>query len=182
MQPSKSAIIIHGGVGLGSGTPPEVYAASLKKICLEAFRYGTGRPAAETAAYAVALMEDDPIFNAGIGSKLQKDGTARMTAALMDGFHERFSAAVNVTNAKPIEIAYMLQNEKHTILAGAEAEKYARDHGLRLYDPYTPTQRDAHAKSILGETGTVGAVVLDGMGYLAAATSTGGIGGEIPAG
>jgi L-asparaginase len=33
-------------------------------------------------AYAVSLLEDDELYNAGIGSQIQSDGIIRMSAAI----------------------------------------------------------------------------------------------------
>ena len=41
--------------------------------------------ALEAVTQAVELMEDEPLFNAGIGSVLDEDGTVTMDASIMNG-------------------------------------------------------------------------------------------------
>ncbi len=49
---------------------------------------------------AVELLEDDPLYDAGLGSKIQSDGKIRMSASLMDGRRLRFSGCVNVERVR----------------------------------------------------------------------------------
>ena len=84
------------------------------------------------------MLEDNPIFNAGTGSKIQDDGQIRMSAGLMDGKNNIFSGVVNVQNIKnPIEAASLLSEEEHTILSGDLATDFCRKHGMMKYNPLT---------------------------------------------
>ncbi len=123
------------------------------------------------AVEAVRLLEDDPRFNAGTGSKLQSDGVARMSAALMDGDRRRFSGVINIERVQnPILVAQRLQGETFTVLGGPGATAWARAQGFPDYAPERNVPR-------LDKSGTVGACALL-EGKLAAATSTGGRGQE----
>ena len=124
-------------------------------------------------------FENNPLFNAGLGSKLQRDGGARLSAALMNGENERFSGVVNVEGIlNPILLCAELQTARDRVLCGTGAQEKAREMGLREGDPRTEKAIRTWKEAIAGETGTIGAVVLDNNGHIAAATSTGGRGME----
>jgi L-asparaginase len=78
----------------------------------------------------------------------------------------------------PIDLCLALQNERDRVLSGAGALKRARSLGLEEGDVRTKAAIAAWESAIDGQTGTVGAVVLDIRGQIAAATSTGGRGME----
>ena len=79
-----------------------------------------GAPALDVAVEAARLLEVDPLFNAGLGSKLQSDGAARLSAALlMDGKHECFSGVINVQGLlNPIQLCRHLQTARDRVLDG----------------------------------------------------------------
>tara|TARA_B100001250_G_C19532892_1_gene671253 strand:- start:98 stop:790 length:693 start_codon:yes stop_codon:yes gene_type:complete len=127
------------------------------------------------------MLEDDPVFNAGTGSKLQADGQVRMSSALMDGTKNRFSGVINVQNIRnPIEAAALLSKEENTVLSADQATEFCRRNGMEDYDPITPERLEEYERRCSGKHGTVGAVALDKEGHIFAGTSTGGIGCEIP--
>jgi L-asparaginase len=176
-------LIIHGGAGSLEGKLAEAQEMhdSLCKIWKESFAILQEDTAEETVRHAIRMLEDDPIFNAGTGSKLQADGQVRMSAALMDGTHNRFSGVINVQNIRnPIEAAALLSKEEHTILSADQATEFCRRNGMAHYDPVTPERQEEYEKRCSGKHGTVGAVALDKEGRIFAGTSTGGIGCETP--
>lgn len=178
-------IIIHGGFFSESNQHDEIKTAkqnALKYIVKEGYSYLQSHSATETAAYTVSLLENDPLFNAGTGSQIQSDGIIRMSAALMDGTSEKFCGVINITTVKnPIFVAQKLAAEEDRVLGDSGAKKYAADHGFEDFSTEIPQRRDEYnAKVKSGGRGTVGCVVLDSEGCLAAATSTGGKGFEIP--
>lgn len=176
-------LVIHGGSGRaeGSGIAFEDYDAKLRSIVEAGYDYLCTHSASETVLRVMFLLEDEDIFNSGTGSKLQRDGKARMSAAYMDGTAGRFSAVMNVEEVRhPIDLAFRLNREKHTVLAGPPATAYARAQDFQPYDPVTPYRRREHLERQQGETGTCGAVVVDASGAVCVATSTGGIGYEVP--
>lgn len=179
-------VIIHGGFFSESNTNQETKKAkqqALANIVEKAHRYLQSHTALETVVYAVALLEDDVLFNAGLGSQIQSDGKVRLSAALMDGQSQKFSGVINLENVKnPIQVAEKLLNYDDRVLSGAGALDFARANGFAHFDPITP-QRQAEYEARLNQQdrkGTVGCVALDANGHLAAATSTGGKGFEIP--
>jgi L-asparaginase len=179
-------VIIHGGFFSESATNQETKKAkqnALAQIVEKAHHFLHTHTALETVIYAVALLEDNELFNAGIGSQIQSDGKVRLSAALMDGKTQKFSGVINLENVKnPIHVAEALIEYDDKVLSGEGALAFARDHGFDYFDPIT-VQRKAEYQEKLSQQdrkGTVGCVALDTDGNIAAATSTGGKGFEIP--
>jgi L-asparaginase len=174
-------LVIQGGAGkrrlLAGRQAIGAALARISRACWPALEQGGS--ALEAVVEAVIQLEADPLFNAGLGSKLQADGAARMSASLMDGDTERFSGVVNIEGiAHPIRLCHHLLDGGDRVLAGSGALSRARELGLAERDVRTRKSIAAWQKAIAGETGTVGAVALDAAGRLAAATSTGGRGME----
>ena len=177
-------VIIHGGFFSESSTNHETKVAKQKallQIVKDSYDYLKTHSAVETVVYAVSLLEDDELFNAGIGSQIQSDGKIRMSASLMDGTTEKFSGVINIEEVKnPIQVAYLLMKVDDRVLGGSGATQFARQHGFEKFSTEIPQRRaEYEAKVAALGTGTVGCVVLDANGKLAAATSTGGKGFEI---
>lgn len=176
-------MVIHGGVGSLEGDPQRRITVheTLTLFLMESYPILCDYDAWTAAVHCTRLLEDDPNFNAGTGSKLQKDGQVRMSASLMDGRKNSFSAVINIKNVRnPIEIAEKLSHEKHKVIAGDEANEYARKKGVKYFDPITPQRRREYEEKSAGQSGTVGVVALDKAGNIVAATSTGGMGYELP--
>jgi L-asparaginase len=177
-------LLVHGGAGTKTMDQQRhrAYVESLKRILEEAYPpLARGGSAVTAVVRAVELLENDPLYNAGLGSKLQSDGKIRMSASLMDGRRLRFSGCLNVEGLKnPIRLAKLLQTRGDRVLAEAGARQFAREAGLQFASPFTPHTRADFKRRRQGKLGTVGAVALDRKRRLAAATSTGGRGFEYP--
>lgn len=178
-------LLIHGGFFSESAQNHDTKVAkqqALKTIAQKAFEYLKNHPAVDTAVYAVSLLEDDPLFNAGTGSQIQSDGKIRMSASLMDGESQKFSGVINIEQVKnPVQVAKVLMKEDDRVLGGDGAKSYADKAGFENYSTEIPQRRREYEEKMNnGGLGTVGCVVLDAHGKLAAATSTGGKGFEIP--
>lgn len=179
----KPRLIIHGGAGKLEGTSDrqEQINGSLKTICQSSYLTLVEQGARESVLHAIRSLEDDSLFNAGTGSRLQADGEIRMSSSLMDSSTGIFSAVINVQNIRhPIDIADMLSREKHTVLAGKIATDFCRNRGVDYHDPITELRLAEYERQIKGSHGTVGAVALDKSGTIVSGSSTGGIGYEIP--
>ena len=179
-------VIIHGGFFSESNTNQETKKAkqdALAQIVQQSYEFLKNHTALETVVYAVTLLENNELFNAGIGSQIQSDGKVRLSASLMDGKTQKFSGVINLEDVKnPIEVAKKLLTYEDRVLSGEGALAFARDKGFEYFNPIT-AQRQAEYEEKLNQIyrkGTVGCVALDGQGNLAAATSTGGKGFEIP--
>lgn len=178
-------IIIHGGFFSESNQSNEVKIAkqnSLKAIAQKSYEFLQNNSAVDTVAYAVSLLENDELYNAGIGSQIQSDGIIRMSAAIMDGQTQKMSGVINIQDVKnPVFVAKELMKEEDRVLGGSGAKKYADQNGFEDFSTEIPQRRQEYEDKLkTGGKGTVGAVALDKDGKLAVATSTGGKGFEIP--
>lgn len=178
-------VIIHGGFFSESDQSHEVKTAkqeSLKNIAKQAFDFLQTHSAFDTAAFAVSLLENDELYNAGIGSQIQSDGIIRMSAAIMNGETQKMSGVINIQDVKnPVFVAKELMKEDDRVLGGNGAKKYAAAHGFENFSTEIPKRRQEYEEKLRnGGKGTVGCVVIDKSGKLAVATSTGGKGFEIP--
>ncbi|KOS08102.1 asparaginase [Flavobacterium akiainvivens] len=177
-------IIIHGGFFSEYSTDAATKKAkqdALTAIVTQSYEYLKTHSALETVAYAVTLLEDDVLFNAGIGSQIQSDGQIRMSAALMDGTTQKMSGVINIQDVKnPILVAEKLMPYDDRVLGGEGATHFARKAGFEAFSTETPERRAEFVKKLAATgTGTVGCVALDANGKIAVATSTGGKGFEM---
>ncbi|MBA2272895.1 MAG: isoaspartyl peptidase/L-asparaginase [Actinobacteria bacterium] len=155
-------------------------------------RAGLGAGGALDAVEAsVRSLEDDPALNAGLGSVLNRRGQIELDAGLADGTAGRFAGVASVAVRHPISLARrVLENTPHVLLIGEAAHEVGG--GLERLEGSTPEQHDRWARAeASGELAldrygdsehvdTVGAVVLDGAGHIAAGSSTGGVFGQMP--
>lgn len=178
-------LLIHGGFFSEFSQSNETKLAkqnAMERIINEAYAYLQNHTATETVVFAVELLENDPLFNAGIGSQIQSDGVIRMSASLMNGNTKKFSGVINIRDVKnPIRVAEHLQVVDDRVLGGEGANAYADASNFPFFSTEIPERRTEYeAKKAASRLGTVGCVALDANGNLAAATSTGGKGFEIP--
>lgn len=178
-------LIIHGGFFSESSQSAETKKAkqeALERIARQSFDYMKTHTALQTVVYAVEQLEDDELFNAGIGSQIQSDGKIRMSASLMDGITNRFSGVINIEDVKnPVRVAEKLFTYDDRVLGGEGATAFARKNGFETFSTEIPQRRKEYEEKVKASgTGTVGCVALDADGNIAAATSTGGKGFEIP--
>ena len=183
------AIIVHGGAGADSSQAPE-FRQGVRAAVLAGWRVlAEGGTALDAVESAVRALEDDPRFNAGRGSVLNRDGTIEMDASIMEGDRLQCGAvAALVGVANPVTVARrVLESRRHVLLVGDGALAFSRSVGIPECDPaslVTDRQRKRHVelarKPISPGGGTVGAVALDRNGTTAAATSTGGTPGKLP--
>jgi L-asparaginase / beta-aspartyl-peptidase len=185
------SLMIHGGAG--AIRDPHRYQASLRAIVESgASLLAEGSSALDAVVHCVALLEDDPLYNAGRGSVLNAEGDALCDASIMDGRTLKAGAVAAVRGVRnPVRLAYEVMGKSgHVLLVGAGAERFARERRFEFEgeDYFRTEERVAQlAKAkrkhetaldhseIDAKLGTVGAVARDRNGDLAAATSTGGV-------
>lgn len=181
------ALAIHGGAG--NFTPddlPDSLQTIYRKKLTEALNLGmdklnNGDSAIQVVIAVIKILENSPLFNAGKGAVFTHEGKNELDASIMNGINKNAGAVAGVTTIKnPIEAAYkVMTNSEHVLLAGKGAEQFAAKQKLELVDPayfYTKKRWLSLQKALHKEKmGTVGCVVLDAYGNLAAGTSTGGM-------
>ena len=196
-DPRRWALAVHGGSGIFRRESMDAATAAGARAGLGAALdagaavLGAGGGAVDAVAAAVAVLEDDPHFNAGRGAALTADGRAELDAAIMSGDGRRAGAVAQLTRVRnPVQLARRVMDASpHVFLAGAGAEAFATAQGLALVDNdwFVLPERQAQLAELLASDdpfdtqmkyGTVGAVACDGHGHVAAATSTGGITGK----
>jgi beta-aspartyl-peptidase (threonine type) len=199
------AIAIHGGAGniKKRNLTPEQESAYLG-VLDEALTTGykalqEGKSAVDVVEIVIQKLEDSPLFNAGKGSVFSNEGRNEMDAAIMDGKTLHCGAVTNLTHVKnPISLAKAIMlDSQYVFLNGLGAEKFAKLKGIEFVDTSyffdqkrwnemlklrdsTKTILDndrgqIDEKDSISKYGTVGCVVLDMNGNIAAGTSTGGI-------
>ncbi len=208
-DPAKYVLVIHGGAGtiLKSTMTPQKEAA-YKAALTQALETGyaaikAGKTSLDAVEATIHILEDSPLFNAGKGAVFTNEGKNEMDAAIMDGSNLKAGSVAGVTVIKnPISAARaVMEKSEHVMMAGAGAEKFAKQAGLEIVDPayfFTKDRWEGLQKAIKSDSaksatkgnkktyklgtqnkdnkfGTVGCVALDHKGNLAAGTSTGGM-------
>ncbi len=178
-------LIIHGGFFSESSKSDVTKLAkqeSLKNILTKCYAYLQDHSALETVVKAVEMLENDLLFNAGIGSQIQNDGKIRMSASIMDGETKKFSGVINIEDVEnPVRIAEKLMEFDDRVLGADGALKFARANNFSEFNPEIPQRKEEYESKLASQgLGTVGCVALDKDGKIAASTSTGGKGFEIP--
>jgi beta-aspartyl-peptidase (threonine type) len=186
----KPSLIVHGG----AWNIPDEAVDDCHNGIRRALKAGwqilsAGGAAPDAVEATIVVMEDDPTFDAGIGSHLNRDGRVQLDAIMMEGETLKAGAVAAVERIRnPIRLARcILEKSEHMMLVAAGAEKFAAENGMPLSDPedlvidrersaWGRCLEDSHAAEhhIDHEFGTVGAVALDSHGRLVAGTSTGG--------
>lgn len=188
MQP---VLIVHGGAG--PRRPDDGHSSERRAALRTALEAGAARldeGALSACVAAVTSLEDAPMFNAGLGSALARDGGAWCDAAVMTG-DRRAGAVAGVAGIRhPVRAAAAVRAEGQMVLWAGHSDALAARYDLQRVRPdalVTDRQRERLEAHLAGDgepgmgMGTVGAVCLDGQGMLAAATSTGGRTGKWPA-
>ena len=163
---SIPAVVAHGGAGAG----PERLANVERAVAIAAGILESGGSAVEASVEACAVLEDDPVFNAGTGSVFRTDGTVLLDASIQvsDGRMGFVIAMEDTPN--PIRVAADLLDEQINGLTGEGARSWADAQGFSK----TPVEGRPPFK---GATDTVGVITRDRSGSIACATSTGGAAG-----
>ncbi len=186
----KYAVAIHGGAGYQTRESiSKETDASVRKVLNKALDTATKilenkGTAGDAVVAAIEILENDPNFNAGKGAVFTHQEINELDASFMDGNIMDAGAVGGVTNIKnPIKAARaVMEDSPHVLLVGKGAEEFAKSKGIETVDPsYFKVQanldevRRVKKEALVKKHGTVGCVVRDIHGNLAAGTSTGGM-------
>ncbi len=131
------AIIVHGGAG---DIAVERRAAA-RAGCQEAARVGwqvlqNGGSALDAVEAAARSLEDNPLFNAGTGACLNREGRIELDAGIMDGHELQVGAIAGVECIKnPITLARRVLESPHVLLISEGAQEFAQEQGIAQCEP-----------------------------------------------
>lgn len=187
-----SIIIAHGGAETSTD---KIYIKGLENAVLKGNeKLSAGGGSMDSIEAVINELEDNPLYNAGYGSVLNYEGYVETDASVMDGENGEFgsvAALKGIRHAISVAIRVM-KNTENVLLTGEGALKFARDYGFEAESCIVPAQLESWTKALkMGfnikdkdfslSTGlpiggdTVGCVMLDDNGKLAAGNSTGGL-------
>jgi beta-aspartyl-peptidase (threonine type) len=189
-------IVVHGGAWDIPLATHDDHIAGCRRAAEAGWQVlAAGGPALEAVETAVRILEDDPTYDAGYGSFLNREGEVELDALIMDGRDLNLGAVAAVRRVRhPITLARLVMTEsEYTMMTGPGADEFARTHGLAWCAPEelvverererwrkAQADEDFRSEALFGVPAgaghdTVGALAVDDAGNLAAGTSTGGM-------
>lgn len=188
------AIAIHGGAG--HITPeyltPErqtLYSAGLNSALQAGIsKLEAGASAVDVVETVIRVLEDDSLFNAGRGAVFTSEGVNELDASIADGSTRNCGAITGIQGYRhPISVARLvMDSSEHVFFSSHGAGEFAKKmnaepadpswfHTEKAYSRYLKAAERHGTQPTEEKRGTVGCVVLDSNGHLAAGTSTGGM-------
>ena len=175
---------------------PELESAYLNKL-EEAVKVGyeilqNGGTSQTAVEETIKIMENSPLFNAGVGAVLTNDETVSLDASFMEGSNLNAGAIAGSRYIKnPISAAIsVMEDSPHVLLSSNGADEFAIKMGLdTMPNSYFITERRLNSvrrakqndnlsfeDKFINDSkyGTVGCVAIDKMGNISSGTSTGG--------
>lgn len=136
----RFAVAFHGGAGvISKERDPKEYIAALRRIVINAYKYAASLPLVEDQAgstdiveYVVTLLENERMFNAGIGAVLNREGLHELESSIMEGSSKSCGANMLLKTVKnPISLARKVMTDTpHLCLGGVGAEAFAATCGI----------------------------------------------------
>ncbi len=195
-RPPRPAFVVHGGAWAIPDDEWKAHRDGVRRATEVGWEILRGNGSAlDAVEAAVEFLEDDPTYDAGLGSVLTREGRIEMDAALMDGRDLDVGGVTCVSEVKnPIRLAREVLRSEHVLLTGDGAHRFAWERGLERIDPaslvvererkrleaHWQATREVDPREAFGHprmdrpNGTVGAIAIDRGGNIAAGGSTGG--------
>lgn len=185
-QARTPLLLIHGGAG--SVSPQSLsdrdqlaYENSLRAVIDSGYAWlEKGMSAEAVVVKVIEMMESDSLYNSGVGAVVTAEGVAELDASIMRGVDKNAGAVSGLRHIEhPIRLAqWVMDSSKHVMLSTQGAEEFAFKLGMDSVSNsmfITHQRAGQYHRNLQDKHGTVGAVVLDIHGNLAAGTSTGGM-------
>ncbi|WP_049906581.1 isoaspartyl peptidase/L-asparaginase [Halorubrum aidingense] len=137
-------VIVHGGAG-GAPDEPEPRQAVLDRAVERGTERETPLGAVEAA---LAVLESDPRFNAGVGGAVQSDGVVRTDAGVMTSDRELGAVCSMPGVEHAASVARVVHSETpHIFVSGSHAVELADDFGIETgVDLLTDEKRARYEK------------------------------------
>jgi beta-aspartyl-peptidase (threonine type) len=175
-------IIVHGGAGNWKDDRIPVGVEHVENAAKAGFQVlAVGGSAIDAAEICTLYMESCGGLNAGKGARANQDGMLELDAMIVDGKNLQFgSVAAIIGIQNPISLArYIMEKTEYNFFAGENAKRvYEKmiNEGYRI----EAERGVVKAPRISPLRDTVGCVVVDVKGNIAATSSTGGIAEKLP--
>jgi beta-aspartyl-peptidase (threonine type) len=170
-------IVVHGGAGTWKDERIPIGIEHVEKAARIGFQaLLSGRSVLDAAEACTLYMESCGQLNAGCGATKNEHDEQELDAMICDGQSLQFGSVASVRNIQnPISLArYVMEKSEYAIIAGEGAERY---YAKMIEEGYREQIKHGVIKEpLLPDTAdTVGCVVIDEKGRMAATSSTGGI-------
>ncbi len=180
----NAIVLVH--CGLGTAETPEARSILETLLTTAAQKVSQGDSALSVTWFVVNRLEESGLFNAGRGAIAQEDGVVRRDIGTMNGSDLRPMGLLSLSGTPcPTDLLTRLYGHtRHVLVSGMMAESFGIRHHLSSSQALQLPSETAidlwDEKAGIPAPGTVGAVVRDLSGHVAATTSTGGMGQMLP--